>query len=75
MYAGLLSPKTTLDCMHSAEGPSKRNRLLDNGKEKVFVALYDYMKANTALKMPDKNKGELIFPLITLCSDYSTGVP
>lgn len=46
--------------MHSSEqGPSKK-RILDNEEEKNFLALCDYMKANNALELLEKNKGEYL---------------
>lgn len=38
------------------------------------MSLYDFLKAGTAVELLDKSKGELIFPLTPLGSDYSTSV-
>lgn len=52
--------------------PIPSEEVLENESELSFVALYDFMKDSTALEMLDETKGELIFPLTPLWSDYST---
>lgn len=54
--------------------PNTRRKLQDKESENNILSPYEFIKFTAALEILDKTKGEMIFLLIPLGSDYTTTV-